>query len=78
MSQLLSQLLRDLGGVRINQQRIRGLQTFKNEDPSPASIPTDSIHVGDCVGEQARECSCYDGSAEEEVYSPLEFMAFIV
>jgi hypothetical protein len=37
-------------------------QTFENENPTPASIAADTVHFGDCISEEAAECSSYTGS----------------
>lgn len=68
-------------------------QALEDEDPPPAAVSADSVHIVDAVGEELHrsvcpkigswgsyptKCAGDDASAEEDVESPLELVAAVV
>ncbi len=43
-----------------------GYEAFENEDPSPAALPTDSVHLGDTTSQEAAKSTSCGGCGEED------------
>jgi len=52
--------------------------TYDNEDPPPAFVSTDSIHMDQAVGEEASEGASNDTGGEEETEAPLQLISLVV
>lgn len=81
LSLLGFQELRRLRPVRNDPEGERchddGCKTFEDEDPSPARVACNAVHMGDGVREEATEGACDDGGGEEEIKAPLKFVALV-
>ena len=78
-------LLQELGSLRpIRDEPVAGNRdddgedTLQDKDPGPPTVACNSLHVGNCIGEQAAECACNDGSGEEKIEAPLQLVAAVV
>jgi hypothetical protein len=54
-----------------------GEESFEDEDPGPARLSTDTVHVHDSSGQQATKGSGESCGTEEDGCSDTEFGSFV-
>lgn len=77
----LTQPFHVLGEIRDGEKQKQGHDTsqgaFEDEDPSPATVASQTIHISNGSGEQAAKGSCQVGGTEEQTEPRLSFTPLI-
>ena len=63
--------------VDVSLFQVLGWETYDNEDPAPAFVPSDTIHEPNSICEDSTKCTCKRRSGEKERNAEVGFCSLV-